>query len=86
VRQLPVYVTLVFVALKLAGVVTWSWWWVLAPMWIGALVSVLLAGALIIVWCLALWLEIVVNGFRFRRRRQSPVFFDSDSDPDVAES
>jgi hypothetical protein len=84
VRQLPVYVTTVFVALKLAGVVTWSWWWVLSPMWIGALAAVLLAGALIILWCLALWVEIVVNRFRFRRRRQSPVFFDSD--PDAAES
>lgn len=25
-----------FVGLKLAGVITWSWWWVLAPFWIGA--------------------------------------------------
>lgn len=23
--------TLVFVALKLAGAITWSWWWVIAP-------------------------------------------------------
>ena len=26
--------TLLFIALKLAGHITWSWWWVLAPMWI----------------------------------------------------
>ena len=24
---------LLFVGLKLGGVITWSWWWVLAPMW-----------------------------------------------------
>lgn len=24
---------LVFVTLKLVGVTTWSWWWVLAPIW-----------------------------------------------------
>ena len=26
--------TLVFIVLKLCGVVTWSWWWVLSPIWI----------------------------------------------------
>jgi hypothetical protein len=29
-----------FIALKLTGMITWSWWWVLSPMWIGALVVV----------------------------------------------
>ncbi len=24
-----------FVALKLTGVIAWSWWWVTAPFWIG---------------------------------------------------
>ena len=26
--------TLLFIALKLTGHITWSWWWVLAPTWI----------------------------------------------------
>ena len=26
--------TLLFIYLKLAGHITWSWWWVLAPTWI----------------------------------------------------
>ena len=25
--------TIVFITLKLTGYITWSWWWVLAPMW-----------------------------------------------------
>lgn len=25
---------IVFVILKLVGVINWSWWWVLAPFWI----------------------------------------------------
>ena len=25
---------IVFIVLKLVGVISWSWWWVLAPMWI----------------------------------------------------
>lgn len=42
--------TIVFIVLKLCGVITWSWWWVLSPLWISAIfwvilvVIVLLAG------------------------------------------
>ena len=25
---------IVFIVLKLIGVISWSWWWVLAPFWI----------------------------------------------------
>ena len=27
---------LVFLVLKLVGVISWSWWWVTAPLWISA--------------------------------------------------
>lgn len=30
--------TIVFITLKLTGVITWSWLWVLSPLWIGFLV------------------------------------------------
>ena len=33
---------ILFIALKLCGVVTWSWWWVLSPIWIGLGVAALL--------------------------------------------
>lgn len=26
--------TITFIVLKLCGVIDWSWWWVLAPVWI----------------------------------------------------
>ena len=26
--------TLMFIFLKLTGSITWSWWWVLSPIWI----------------------------------------------------
>lgn len=26
--------TILFIALKLLGVINWSWWWVLAPIWL----------------------------------------------------
>lgn len=25
----------IFVVLKFVGAITWSWWWVLSPIWIG---------------------------------------------------
>ncbi len=28
--------TVAFVVLKLVGVIEWSWWWVLSPLWISA--------------------------------------------------
>lgn len=29
-----------FIVLKLCKVINWSWWWVLAPTWIGIIVAV----------------------------------------------
>jgi hypothetical protein len=39
---------LLFLGLKLGGVIAWSWWWVLAPIWIPLLIGGALgAGALL---------------------------------------
>lgn len=41
--------TIAFVVLKLTGVIAWSWWWVLAPVWIPtAIVVVFLLIALVV--------------------------------------
>lgn len=34
--------TIVFVVLKLLGKISWSWWWVLSPIWITALLVLLI--------------------------------------------
>ena len=34
--------TIVFVVLKLVGVINWSWLWVLCPLWIDILLTVIL--------------------------------------------
>jgi hypothetical protein len=31
--------TLLFIALKLMGYISWSWWWVLSPVWIMFLIA-----------------------------------------------
>ena len=37
----PGLLTILFIALKLIGVISWSWWWVLSPIWILALIIVI---------------------------------------------
>ena len=41
--------TIVFITLKLIGKISWSWWWVVSPIWItfGLVFSVLLIFGLI---------------------------------------
>lgn len=34
---------IVFIVLKLVGVISWSWWWVLAPFWIPLAIVILCA-------------------------------------------
>lgn len=42
--------TIVFIVLKLIGVISWSWLWVLAPLWIEAIiVAIILVIAIIVV-------------------------------------
>ena len=39
---------LAFIALKLSGVIDWSWWWVLSPLWInGILLAVMVSAVLV---------------------------------------
>ena len=35
------------IGLKLAGVIGWSWWWILLPVWGGVAVAILVAGFLL---------------------------------------
>jgi len=52
--SLPTVLTIVFVILKLTKVVNWSWWWVLSPLWISVILSVVL---IIIVLVIAVAIE-----------------------------
>ena len=46
---------LIFLVLKLCGVITWSWWWVTAPLWGGiALILAILAVFMLIMGITAL--------------------------------
>jgi len=39
--------TIVFIVLKLLHKITWSWWWVLSPLWIGLALTILIFGAVL---------------------------------------
>lgn len=41
--------TVIFVVLKLLGLIKWSWLWVLSPMWISVGLGVLTGGILLLV-------------------------------------
>jgi hypothetical protein len=45
---------IVFITLKLCGVITWPWVWVLAPFWVGIAIALLFLAALLII-ALFLW-------------------------------
>lgn len=47
--------TLIFITLKLLDKIDWSWWWVLAPIWIPV---GLLLGIIFIVFIIALAIEL----------------------------
>lgn len=41
--------TIVFVVLKLVGVINWSWLWVLCPLWINLLLTIIVAVIIVII-------------------------------------
>lgn len=45
---------ILFIGLKLGGVISWSWLWVLSPLWIPILI-------LLLFWVIALWIFIIFN-------------------------
>jgi hypothetical protein len=56
----------VFIALKLTGTVNWSWWWVMAPWWILALLAIAIAVGLAVGFTLIKWAVLARAWIRFR--------------------
>jgi hypothetical protein len=49
----PGALTVLFVGLKLTNVITWSWWWVLSPIWISLSLAVLVIVIAVIIAIIA---------------------------------
>jgi len=41
---------LIFITLKLCGVINWSWWWVTAPLWGGFAILMIVLLVMLVVW------------------------------------
>ena len=48
--------TVAFIVLKLTGIINWSWWWVLSPVWISAIIA-------LVVIVISVWLHNKMYGF-----------------------
>ena len=53
--------TIVFIVLKLTGVIHWSWLWVLSPIWISAILIVV--GVVTVLLFVSLWESRQINKF-----------------------
>ena len=51
---LMIVITAIFVILKLCGVITWSWLWVLSPLWIGLILAII-AGIVMVIILRKIW-------------------------------
>lgn len=44
----PLALFLVFLVLKLTGVIAWSWLWVTAPLWFGIVAAIIILGVFLL--------------------------------------
>jgi hypothetical protein len=56
-----------FIALKLAHVTDWSWWWVFSPVWIPALIVFIIVALVAAGFVLVKWYLMTRARARFRR-------------------
>ena len=49
---LSTLLTVLFVGLKLTNYIDWSWWWVLAPLWIPTSLILVIVIILFIIYCI----------------------------------
>ena len=43
--------TILFIGLKLTGYIQWSWWWVLSPIWISAILLIAILVIILVFAC-----------------------------------
>lgn len=42
--------SILLIALKLTNNIDWSWWWVLAPIWIPLSIGLIILAAIVVAW------------------------------------
>ena len=46
----PTLLLIAFIVLKLCNVITWSWWWVLSPVWLPIAISIVIGGLILLLF------------------------------------
>lgn len=46
----PALLLIAFIVLKLCNVITWSWWWVLSPVWLPIAISIVIGGLILLLF------------------------------------
>ena len=57
--------TVLFLILKLCGVISWSWWWIFSPIW----VSLAITGIVLILFIVCGLIYIEIEKYRFRKNK-----------------
>lgn len=60
---------ILFIGLKLGGVIDWSWWWVLSPLWIPFAILFGILAIIGVIWGIAKLFEGNKRNQRFNRYR-----------------
>lgn len=55
--SLTTLLTIIFVILKLCGVIAWSWWLVFVPLWGGVVIFIVVAAFIFLCGCIAKIIE-----------------------------
>jgi hypothetical protein len=54
--------TIIFVLAKLLGKISWSWWWVVSPLWISTLITLGIIGGVLVIAALAAIFAALLEG------------------------
>lgn len=54
---LSTLLTIIFIVLKLCGIISWSWWWVLSPLWVGVAIFIVVTVVVCLCGCIATTIE-----------------------------
>lgn len=54
---LSTLLTIIFIVFKLCGILPWSWWWVLSPLWGSVVISIVVVVFVGLCGCIATKIE-----------------------------
>ena len=52
--SLPVFLTIIFVILQIAGVISWPWYFIIAPIWISLGIALIMALIVLVIVIIAI--------------------------------